>query len=83
MRIRMQPYGDGWEFDVTTETGTARFRTNMRGEGLWRYRASSSCWYMDGSPFFEWVQELGTCQFRLPSKRSAAYGRIRREFGGV
>ena len=86
MKIRLSRYGDtGWEFSVTCvtlahETVTERYRTNPTGDGLWRYRASPTSWYPDGSPVMEYHQEAGTCQFWLPKERKPAYDKIRHQW---
>jgi len=88
MHIKMDRYGDkGWEFSVTytdpitEKEATSRYRTNPAGDGLWGYRQSPSQWYPDGSPFMEYHQIAGTCQFWLPTERKAAYDKIRYEWG--
>ena len=74
---QLQQYGEsGWQWQVTVhdpglgEPVSAEFRTNSRGDGLWEWRAGIG----DG----EWKQTVGTCDFRLPRERPAAYRAIRR-----
>jgi hypothetical protein len=57
-----------------------RCRTNNNGEGLWTWSKSPSQWYADGSPFYEWHQVCGTCQFWLSPNRKAAWSKIRRRY---
>ncbi len=57
-----------------------RCRTNENGEGLWTWSKSPNQWYADGSPFYEWHQVYGTCQFWLGTTRDAAYAKIRRRY---
>lgn len=78
MKLRLSRYGGhGWEFSVTIDGSTSRYRTNPAGDGLWEYRASPISWYADGSPVMEYHQILGTCQFWLPAERKRAYDKIR------
>lgn len=84
---RMARYGEhGWEFDITStdpltdKRGSTTYRTNGEGDGLWVYMPRNDAWEVDGSPIYEWRQQLGTCQFSLPESRSAAYAKVRREF---
>ena len=86
MKIRMHRYGEtGWWFTVTTDAQpefdqpaqTFRYRTNPAGDGLWQYCRSNTTWYPNGSPFMEWKQIEGTCQFYLPKDRKRAYDKIR------
>ena len=78
LKIRLTRYGDtGWEFALTGASIAARYRTNWIGDGLWQYVKSTTQWYGDGSPFSEFKQIMGTCQFRLPATRKAAYDAIR------
>lgn len=78
LKIRLTRYKDaGWEFALTGDSLAARFRTNPVGDGLWQYVESITQWYGDGSPFWEFKQIMGTCQFSLPNARKAAYDAIR------
>lgn len=84
LKIRLTRYEDaGWEFTVkgidpfTGESTADRFRTNPVSDGLWQYVKSTTQWYGDGSPFWEFKQIEGTCQFSLPKERRAAYDKIR------
>lgn len=81
LSIRLERCGDhGWEFSVTDDDGTSRFRTNPQGDGLWEYRAQPGASWMDGSPVMEYQQITGTCQFWLPPERKRAYDKIRYEW---
>lgn len=78
LKIRLTHYHEsGWEFALTGDSLNARFRTNPVGDGLWQYVKSTTQWYGDGSPFWEFKQIEGTCQFSLPKERRAAYDKIR------
>ncbi len=78
LKIRLTRYHEsGWEFSLTGDSLSARYRTNWVGDGLWQYIKSTSQTYGDGSPFWEFKQIMGTCQFRLPKERRAAYDKIR------
>ena len=78
LKIRLTRYGDtGWEFALTGDSWAARYRTNPAGDGLWQYVKSTTQWYGDGSPFWEFKQIEGTCQFSLPKARRGAYDKIR------
>lgn len=84
LKIRLTRYHEsGWEFAASgtdPHTGkpvAARFRTNPAGDGLWQYVKSTTQWYGDGSPFWEFKQIEGTCQFSLPKERRPAYDKIR------
>ncbi len=78
LKIRLTRYGDtGWQFAPTGASTAARYRTNLVGDGLWQYVKSTTQWYAVGSPFSEFKQSMGTCQFRLPAARKAAYDAIR------
>jgi len=58
----------GWRWEADNGLGEmTEYRTNDMGEGLW---VKSS----DGS----WQQTDGTCDFRLPHNRKAAYSAIYR-----
>ena len=86
MKIKMERYYDGWEFSVTTQSMfddapiTRRYQTDREGYGLWQYVKSTTSWYPDGRPFYEWKQTSGTCQFSLPNDRKRAYDKIRYAF---
>ena len=45
----------GWEWRVTTDGSTTRWRTDARGTGLWRWSDTGQCWQ----------QGLGHLQFDL------------------
>ncbi len=78
LKIRLTRYHEsGWEFALTGDSWAARYRTNPAGDGLWQYVKSTTQWYGDGSPFWEFKQIEGTCQFSLPKARRAAYDQIR------
>ncbi len=78
LKIRLTRYHEsGWEFALTGDSLSARYRTNPVGDGLWQYVKSTTQWYGDGSPFWEFKQIEGTCQFSLPKERRAAYDKIR------
>ena len=84
--IRLERYGDtGWEWrqsytdPITNELVSGYYRTNPAGDGLWQYIRSASQSYGDGSPYYEWRQTQGTCQFWLPNDRRKAYDKIRNE----
>lgn len=89
--LSLSRYGDaGWEWTETTEHGTAAYRTDACGCGLWVWRRTSG-WCVDrydnvldhSDPnscgmCWQWKQVSGTAQFQLPANRRAAYSRIRR-----
>jgi len=83
LSIKLERYGGGWEWHITGddtitgETLAAQYRTNRQGKGLWQYTKATDQWYGDGSPFWEYKQIRGTCQFWLNVGRKSAYDRIR------
>lgn len=67
LSISLDEYGYGWSFSITyideftDELRFESYRTNTKGDGLWRYHGH------------EPKQILGTCQFSLPRTRRAAF----------
>jgi hypothetical protein len=80
----LERYGErGWTWtqvyqDLLGDRIAQICRTNGSGAGLWYWRKSPTCWNADGTPYREWKQTLGTCQFSLTrSSRRKAYQEIR------
>lgn len=77
MKLRLTRYGKtGWEFSVTFDQQTHRYRTNPAGGGLWKHHPSNAS-YPDGTIIWGWGQIYTASEFWLPENRKRAYDKIR------
>jgi hypothetical protein len=87
VKIAMRRYGyRGWiwtEYDPDTDE-MVEYRTDDRGEGLWRWQPTEytlltkGAYDPMGAPTMEWARIKSKYDYSLPYRRGSAWAKIRR-----